>query len=60
LSEKKAKSEDVAPLVDLLISIRRDLRDAEQWALADRIRDGLSDLGILIEDSKSGTTWRND
>lgn len=60
LSEKKAKSEDVAPLVDLLISIRRDLRDAEQWALADRIRDGLSELGILIEDSKSGTTWRND
>lgn len=60
LSEKKAKSEDVVPLVDLLISIRKDLRDAEQWALADRIRDGLSDLGILIEDSKSGTTWRND
>ena len=60
LSEKEAKSEDVAPLVDLLISIRKDLRDAEQWALADRIRDGLSDLGILIEDSKSGTTWRND
>ncbi len=60
LSEKEAKSEDVAALVDLLISIRKDLRDAEQWALADRIRDGLSDLGILIEDSKSGTTWRND
>jgi len=60
LGLSEAKSEDVAPLVDLLISIRRDLRDAEQWALADRIRDGLSDLGILIEDSKSGTTWRND
>jgi cysteinyl-tRNA synthetase len=59
LSEKKAKSEDVVPLVDLLISIRKDLRDAEQWALADRIRDELADLGILIEDSKSGTSWRN-
>ena len=60
LSEKKAKSEDVVPLADLLISIRKDLRDAEQWALADRIRDGLADLGILIEDSKSGTSWRYD
>lgn len=60
LSEKKVKSEDVVPLVDLLISIRKDLRDAEQWALADRIRDGLADIGILIEDNKSGTTWRYD
>jgi cysteinyl-tRNA synthetase len=60
LSERKAKSEDVVPLVDLLISIRKDLRDAEQWALADRIRDELADLGILIEDSKSGTSWRNE
>ena len=49
---------DAAPFIDLLIEIRRDLRTAKQWALADRIRDGLAEKGITIEDSSTGTTWR--
>jgi cysteinyl-tRNA synthetase len=58
LAEKQLKSQDVVPFVELLITIRKELREAEQWVLADRVRDGLEDLGIIIEDSKSGTTWR--
>lgn len=58
LGEKKMKSPDVVPFIEMLILIRKDLREAKQWELADRVRDGLADLGIIIEDSKAGTTWR--
>jgi len=49
---------DIAPFVDLLIALRSGARDVKNWALADEIRDRLSELGIILEDSPSGTTWR--
>jgi cysteinyl-tRNA synthetase len=60
LDEKQLKSQDAVPFIELLITIRKDLRQAEQWGLADRVRDGLEELGIIIEDSKAGTTWRHE
>lgn len=60
LGKKRGKSQDVDPFVELLISIRKDLRQAKQWDLADRVRDGLAELGIIIEDGVDGTTWRYD
>ncbi|MCL5961837.1 MAG: cysteine--tRNA ligase [Chloroflexi bacterium] len=51
---------DIAPFVELLISVRQDLRVAKQWALADRIRDELSRLGVALEDRPAGTGWRFD
>jgi hypothetical protein len=50
--------ESIAPFVELLISVRSQLRDAKQWALADEIRDGLAAIGIILEDDQRGTTWR--
>jgi cysteinyl-tRNA synthetase len=47
-----------APFIDLLIEIRTGLREAKQWALSDRIRDRLDELGITIEDTQNGTIWR--
>jgi cysteinyl-tRNA synthetase len=44
-------------LVELLIWVREELRAASQWALADRIRDRLGELGVALEDGKHGTTW---
>ncbi len=58
LEKKRLQSQDVVPFVELLITIRKDLREAKEWALADRVRDGLADIGIIIEDGKAGTTWR--
>src|SRR5262249_50105166 len=53
-----ASGQDIAPFVDTFIEIRRDLRAAKQFALADEIRDKLAALNIILEDSPSGTTWR--
>ena len=47
-----------APFIDLLITIRRELREAKQYPLADRVRTGLADLGVILEDSPAGTSWK--
>jgi cysteinyl-tRNA synthetase len=44
--------------IGLLIEIRRELRQQKLWALSDLVRDRLKELGVIIEDSKAGTTWR--
>ena len=46
------------PFIDLLVTTRSELRQAKQFALADRIRDELAAQGVLLEDSAQGTTWR--
>jgi cysteinyl-tRNA synthetase len=46
------------PFIDLLLELRDELRDQKLWALSDKIRDQLTSLGVLLEDSKDGTTWR--
>ena len=37
---------------------RADARKAKNFAEADRIRDDLLDKGIILDDSREGTTWR--
>jgi len=46
------------PLLELLIKVRAELRTAKQWQLADRVRAGLMELGITLEDTSQGTTWK--
>ncbi|MBI2321276.1 MAG: cysteine--tRNA ligase [Chloroflexi bacterium] len=54
----EAKGGEVSPLVDLLLAVRAELRAQRQWALADRIRDELGRLGVVVEDHPEGSTWR--
>jgi cysteinyl-tRNA synthetase len=58
LETARVAGQSVAPFVELLLSIRQDLRQAKQWALADRIRDELNALGVTVEDTARGSTWR--
>ncbi|MBC8549738.1 MAG: class I tRNA ligase family protein, partial [Candidatus Brocadiales bacterium] len=45
-------------LINTLIDTRNDLRACKQWELADKVRDRLSELGIIIEDKKDKVVWR--
>lgn len=45
-------------LIDLLIRLRNDSRREKNFALSDKIRDGLKELGIELKDSKEGTTYK--
>lgn len=46
------------PFIALLLQVRRDLRAAKQWQLADTIRDSMTALGVALEDNAQGTIWR--
>jgi cysteinyl-tRNA synthetase len=48
----------LGPIVDLLLSVRSDIRVQKLWTLSDKIRDGLARIGIGLEDKKTGTTWK--
>ena len=48
-----------APFIDLLIELRKELRAAKQYELADSVRSRLGELGIILEDSPQGTTWKS-
>ena len=49
---------EARPFVDLLVSIRTELRQAKMWQLSDRIRDELGRLNVVVEDRPDGSTWR--
>ncbi len=46
------------PFIDLLVELRLELRKQKQYALGDMIRQRLTALRVILEDSKDGTTWR--
>jgi cysteinyl-tRNA synthetase len=43
--------------VDALIAARAAARKAKNFAESDRIRDELAAMGVVLKDSKDGTTW---
>lgn len=57
LAEKEG-SGDADKFIDLLVEVRSEVRAQKLWALSDQIRDKLKELGVNIEDSKDGTSWR--
>jgi cysteinyl-tRNA synthetase len=58
LQELKHAHEAIELFVELLIAVRHDLRERKLWDLADQIRARLAEMGIALEDSAHGTTWR--
>ncbi len=58
-SAEPARQRSIEPYVELLLEVRRKLRDLKQWALADEIRSRLADLGVTVEDRPGGeSAWR--
>jgi cysteinyl-tRNA synthetase len=58
LKEKTRVTPDAEAFIRLLVSIREDLRQNQQWQLADKIRSGLAILGVTLEDTPQGTRWK--
>ena len=44
-------------LMDLVLEIRSDARANKNWGISDLIRDRLQEAGVIIKDSKEGTSW---
>jgi cysteinyl-tRNA synthetase len=50
--------DDADGIMTVLISARKDLRKAKQFQLADELRNSLTGMGIVLEDTAAGTTWK--
>ncbi|HAG08379.1 MAG TPA: cysteine--tRNA ligase [Desulfotomaculum sp.] len=48
----------VEPLVNLIIQLRQEARVKKDWAGADKIRNSLKELGVVLEDTKDGVRWK--
>lgn len=59
LAPPKLPSLKAEPFIELLISMRRQLREVKQWQLADEIRTKLAELDIILEDTPKGTVWKH-
>ncbi len=46
--------------IDALVEKRTQARTDKDWAASDAIRDQLKEMGVILEDSPQGTTWRLD
>lgn len=57
--EVKKPSRDISTeLVNLIVEIRDEARNKNDWEMSDRIRDRLKKIGVVLEDTAEGTKWR--
>ncbi|KJS49366.1 cysteine--tRNA ligase [Desulfosporosinus sp. BICA1-9] len=50
--------EMLAQVMEVVLQIRSRSRQKKDWEMADFIRDGLKEKGILIEDTPQGARWQ--
>ena len=58
LLEQQPKADDLDAEIQALVDARQAARKAKNWAEADRIRDQLSGMGIILEDTPQGVRWK--
>lgn len=54
----KPTGPDSDALLAMLIGLRKEMRATKQYALADSLRDQLTQLNVELMDGPQGTTWR--
>ena len=63
-SSRSTQSDKLEPVVDGLVQAmltqRSEARARKDWATADSIRDVLTHLGLVIEDTPDGARWSLD
>ncbi len=59
LFQTREEGADLADgLLQLLVGLREDARKRKDFAAADRIRDALAQLGVVLEDTRDGVRWK--
>lgn len=51
-------ADEEASKINALIAARNQARQQKQWSEADRLRGELTAMGVMIEDTAEGTSWR--
>ncbi len=57
--EEGKKRDDISPrLIEIILGLRNQLRKNKNFELSDEIRKKMNELGIIIDDTKDGSTYR--
>ena len=57
VSKENTGSDKLSGAVEILINLRKEARQNKDFALSDKIRDELAEVGIQLNDSREGTTF---
>ncbi len=60
LKREETSQTTTGDLIELLIELRTELRAKKEYELADRIRDRLKEIGIVLKDTPQGTIWQKE
>ncbi|MFW9923044.1 MAG: cysteine--tRNA ligase [Candidatus Thorarchaeota archaeon] len=55
---ESADTESLNQLMALIIDLREEARKKKDYATSDKIRDKLTEMNIVLEDSPKGTIWK--
>ena len=56
-TETQNSSEHLEQVMNMVLELRAQVRAEKNWSLADSIRDGLANAGIVVKDGKDGAKW---
>ncbi|HEX8021370.1 cysteine--tRNA ligase [Mucilaginibacter sp.] len=57
LQNEQAANDDLPKVLNFIVDLRSGAKANKDYATSDKIRDGLSQIGFQLKDSKEGTTW---
>jgi cysteinyl-tRNA synthetase len=57
VTKNDSGTDKLSGAVDILIQLRKEARENKDFALSDKIRDQLAEVGIQLKDGKEGTTF---
>ena len=57
VAKEDSSSDKLSGAIEILIELRNEARQNKDFALSDKIRDELADVGIQLKDSREGTTF---
>ena len=55
--EDESSNQLVDGVIDILIKLRQDAKAGKNYALSDKIRDDLKEIGVILKDGKGGTEY---
>lgn len=59
VEEESTKTSNIlGKVVDMVLELRNDAKANKNFALSDKIRNGLNDSGVAVKDGKTGSVWK--
>ena len=55
---EKSDDQRLSNVMALVLELRGSARENKDWITSDKIRDGLSNAGIIVSDGKDGASWK--